>query len=64
MTNVEDEDTLDVTLNDNVDARLNFHVVDCMVDKTYPPWIFFLEIGCTFSDIHSACLCTCVATSV
>ena len=40
MTN-EDEDTLDVTLNDNVDARLNFHVVDCMVDKTYPHWIFF-----------------------
>ena len=49
MTN-EDEDTLDVTLNDNVDARLNFHVVDCMVDKTYPHWIFFGDWMYVFGD--------------
>ena len=62
MTN-EDEDTLDVTLNDNVDARLNFHVVDCMVDKTYPHWIF-LRLDVCFSEIRSASLCTCAATSM
>ena len=63
MTNVEDEDTLDVTLNDNVDARLNFHVVDCMVDKTYPHCIFW-RLDVCFSEIRSANLCTCAATSM